>query len=51
MKKKRFRLVVLAVLSAAAASVALTSCATTKGFGRDLQKLGSEIEEEANEHL
>jgi len=27
------------------------SCNTTKGLGEDLQKLGHEIEEEADEHL
>jgi predicted small secreted protein len=32
------------------AAITLSSCSTSKGFGRDLQKLGSEIEQEANEH-
>ena len=36
---------------AAIAIMTMSSCSTTKGFGQDLQKLGSEIEEEANEHL
>jgi predicted small secreted protein len=40
----------LAVLSLAAISTALTSsCATTKGFGQDLQKVGNRLESRANE--
>ncbi len=31
------------------ASLALSSCNTTRGFGQDLQKLGSEIEQGSNE--
>jgi predicted small secreted protein len=37
--------------AAIAVAITMTSCSTTKGFGRDLQNLGSEIEDEANEHL
>lgn len=33
----------------AAAGVLLSSCSTTKGFGRDLQKVGNKIENKADE--
>ena len=32
-------------------ALALTSCNATRGFGRDLQKVGSEIEMEADKRL
>lgn len=39
----------LLVLSSAAAGVALSSsCATTKGFGQDLQKVGNRLENRAD---
>jgi predicted small secreted protein len=39
----------IVILSLAAVSAALSSsCATTKGFGQDLQKLGSRVEDRAN---
>ncbi|NQX00670.1 entericidin A/B family lipoprotein, partial [bacterium] len=33
------------MLSAAVGILASTSCATTKGFGQDLQKVGSRLED------
>ncbi|MES2474758.1 MAG: entericidin A/B family lipoprotein [Verrucomicrobiota bacterium] len=39
----------LALITAAAlGTVFSTSCATTKGFGQDLQKVGNKLENEAN---
>lgn len=37
------------LLAAAAATALSTSCATTKGFGQDLQKVGNNLENKANE--
>lgn len=37
----------LAVVATAAFAFATTSCATTKGFGRDVQKVGNKIETKA----
>ena len=37
----------VAVLATAAFAMASTSCATTKGFGRDVQKVGDKIETKA----
>jgi predicted small secreted protein len=37
------------VLSAVTASVLCSSCATSRGFGRDLQKVGDKIETKADE--
>lgn len=37
----------IAWLTLAAAAVVLSSCRTTEGFGRDLQKVGNKIENEA----
>ncbi len=40
----------ITLLLAAAAGMALsTSCATTKGFGQDLQKVGNKLENQADE--
>lgn len=39
---------VFAVLAAAAVAT-LSSCSTTKGFGEDLQKVGSKIEHKSEE--
>lgn len=36
------------MLSAAVGILASTSCATTKGFGQDLQKVGSRLEDRAD---
>ena len=36
------------LLALAAAAVILSSCRTTEGFGRDLQKVGNKIENEAS---
>ena len=36
------------LLALAAAAVVLNSCRTTEGFGRDLQKVGNKIENEAS---
>lgn len=41
---KRLALLSLVVVGAAISS----SCATTKGFGQDLQKLGGRVEDRAN---
>ena len=32
-------------------SMSLSACNTTRGFGQDLKKLGSSIEDEANEEM
>ncbi|RYZ66795.1 MAG: entericidin A/B family lipoprotein [Proteobacteria bacterium] len=37
----------LAVLATAAFAFATTSCATTKGFGHDVKKVGNKIETKA----
>ena len=37
------------LLSAVVATVLSTSCATSRGFGRDLQKVGDKIETTADE--
>ncbi|MFT5470096.1 MAG: putative small secreted protein [Verrucomicrobiales bacterium] len=50
MKAKSLKAIIAVLASIAVAMGTLTSCSTTEGFGRDLQKLGSEIEQEANEH-
>ncbi len=40
----------LSVILVSAAALALgNSCSTTKGFGQDLQKVGSRLENSANE--
>ncbi|MCB1100118.1 MAG: hypothetical protein R3F19_14290 [Verrucomicrobiales bacterium] len=51
MKTKRFKIAFVALALCTIAGGGLSSCSTTKGFGRDLQKLGTEIEQEANQHL
>ncbi len=38
----------LAVVATAAFALASTSCATTKGFGRDVKKVGNKIEKTAD---
>ena len=38
----------LAVLATAAFALASTSCATTKGVGRDIKTVGNKIEQSAN---
>lgn len=44
------KLKTLSLISLAASAIALSSsCATTKGFGQDLQKLGGRIENRADE--
>jgi predicted small secreted protein len=40
--------VCLAAVATAAFAMASTSCATTKGFGRDVQKVGDKIERQAD---
>lgn len=42
---KRFALLVLA---AAALALATTACQTSKGFGKDVEKLGDKIQEKAD---
>lgn len=44
--QRRF-LAVAAVTASAAFVLATTSCSTTRGFGRDVQKVGEKIETEA----
>ena len=39
----------LSVLATAAFAIGSTSCATTKGFGQDVEKVGSKIEQKANQ--
>jgi predicted small secreted protein len=44
------KLKTLSLISLSASAIALSSsCATTKGFGQDLQKLGGRIENRADE--
>ena len=38
----------LLLLAAAALSFATTACQTSKGFGKDVEKLGDKIQEKAN---
>lgn len=40
----------LGIIALTVMSVLLGSCRTTRGFGRDLQHLGSKIEHEAAKH-
>ncbi len=37
----------IALVAAAAATALATSCATTRGFGQDLQKVGNNLENQA----
>ncbi|MBK1883478.1 entericidin A/B family lipoprotein [Luteolibacter pohnpeiensis] len=46
-KMRRRALGLLALSAATAFSFATSSCATTKGFGQDMQKLGQKVETEA----
>ncbi len=46
MKKHSFKYMILAVVSLAA--FALAGCQTSKGFGKDVEKLGEEIQDAAN---
>jgi predicted small secreted protein len=39
----------LAAVATIAFAFATSSCATTKGFGRDVQKVGNKIETKANQ--
>jgi hypothetical protein len=39
-----------ALIALAAATVVVSSCRTTEGFGRDLQKVGHKITNEAERH-
>ncbi len=50
--KSTFQLFARLVCAIAILSVggALSSCKTVKGFGRDVEKLGSKIEEKADEN-
>ena len=42
------KLLKLTLIAAAVGSVFSTSCATTRGFGQDLQKVGNKLENEAD---
>ena len=39
------------LLALAFAAMAVSSCRTTEGFGRDMQHLGNKIENSAERHL
>ncbi len=43
------KLQITLLLSAVVATVLSTSCATSRGFGKDLQKVGDKIESKADE--
>ena len=47
---KRLFVPLLAVLFLAGTAVTLTACNTVEGAGKDIQKGGQEIRDEANEH-
>ncbi|MEZ5299806.1 MAG: entericidin A/B family lipoprotein [Verrucomicrobiales bacterium] len=53
MKTKSRQLIAITLAAALAgfASIFCASCNTSRGFGKDLQKVGEEIEQEADEHL
>jgi predicted small secreted protein len=42
------RRIVLLLVTAAVFALATTGCQTTKGFGKDVQKLGDKIEDKAS---
>jgi predicted small secreted protein len=42
------RRTLLAFLTAALVALATTGCQTSKGFGKDVEKLGDKIQEKAN---
>ncbi|MES2466770.1 MAG: entericidin A/B family lipoprotein [Verrucomicrobiota bacterium] len=44
--RSRFGLLALAL-----SAIAVSSCRTTEGFGRDMQHLGNKIENSAERHL
>lgn len=46
---KRHLTIGLSILATAAFAIGSTSCATTKGFGQDVEKVGSKIEQKANQ--
>ncbi len=48
-KAKTLNLVLL-FIAALSVSGALSSCKTVQGFGRDVERLGSKIEEKADKH-
>lgn len=41
---------IFALIALSIAATILSSCRTTEGFGRDLQKVGNKIENEAEKH-
>lgn len=43
-----FRRVTLLLITAALLGLAATGCQTTKGFGKDVEKLGDNIQEKAD---
>jgi predicted small secreted protein len=50
MKAKTFLQCAVLAFAAVAMSGALSSCKTVKGFGSDVEKLGSKIEQKADEN-
>ncbi len=44
------RKLILVLLALAASTVAMTACETTEGFGKDVKKLGDNIEDGAQEN-
>lgn len=43
-----YRRTLLALITAALVALATTGCQTSKGFGKDVEKLGDKIQEKAN---
>ena len=43
-----YRRTLLALITAALVAIATTGCQTSKGFGKDVEKLGDKIQEKAN---
>jgi predicted small secreted protein len=43
-----FKRIALIMLTATALALATTACQTSKGFGKDVEKLGDKIQEKAN---
>ena len=43
-----YRRALLAIVTAALVALATAGCQTSKGFGKDVEKLGDKIQEKAN---
>lgn len=48
--KRMSRKVFVVILALAASTIAMTACETTEGFGKDVKKLGDNIEDGAQEN-